>query len=413
VRRNCYDGGTRSGVHKPFEAAFPVSSFNSAVVKMADPLFCVDLSNDARDYRHLATEPGLGMLDRTGSNYAIMERWFGNLIAEPEWHGKDRVFFFVNTPDGARMDDVECYPATKDDLEGSLNEPLKAIGARLKKARPEGSSEQSLHRLARKTYNALIADLEQGEHEHYFFKYREGRQPWQLAWCWGYQRTDQEPATSVICANSDCQQLLVKHPKQKVKCPNCETYNAGSRPPVFMGFSSRAIGIAIALLLLLLLGLFFMAGRPRLVVTPSTSEVAQGRKIEYKVLRKSWLIFSSDITSDVVPSSSDRRVIAFPPAGSVASALAPGRASVKFKYGSLNTEATVQVTTPPPPKSITIEPANIKLAVGATSEVKVMGHYDDADPIDFTQQATFLIEDEAIAHAQYGLFEAPQRAIPR
>jgi len=382
---------------------------------MADPLFCVDLSNDARDYRHMATEPGLGMLDRTGSNYAIMERWFGNLVAEPEWRGKDRVFFFVNTADGARMDDIECYPATKEDLEGPLNDPVKAIGARLKKARPEGATEQTLHRLARKTYNGLTADFEQGEHEHYFFKYREGRQPWQLAWCWGYQRTDQEPATSVICSNAECQQLLVKRPKQKEKCPNCETYNAGRKRPAFMGFSSRTLGIGLLLLLLLFLGGLLLISRPRLVVSPASTTVAQGRKIEYKVLRKSWLIFSSDVTEQAVPSSSDSRVITFPPAGPTAKAMAPGRASLMFDVGGMSAQATVVVTTPDPPKSITIEPANIKLAVGSTAEVKVMGHYDGEEPIDFTQQATFIIEDDAIAHAKAGLFEgsAPGNTIVR
>ena len=48
---------------------------------MTTPLFCLDLSEVARDYRHTALEPGLPLLDRQGVNYAILKQWLGDYVA--------------------------------------------------------------------------------------------------------------------------------------------------------------------------------------------------------------------------------------------------------------------------------------------------------------------------------------------
>ena len=56
---------------------------------MVKPLFYVDLSEDARDYRHTALEPGLPLLDRQHVNFQILRKWLGDYVAEPEWRNQD------------------------------------------------------------------------------------------------------------------------------------------------------------------------------------------------------------------------------------------------------------------------------------------------------------------------------------
>ena len=52
---------------------------------MATRFVRVDLSEEARDYRPIAVEPGVPMLDRSGANPRILFRWLGGMVAEPVW----------------------------------------------------------------------------------------------------------------------------------------------------------------------------------------------------------------------------------------------------------------------------------------------------------------------------------------
>ena len=89
---------------------------------MAEPLFLVDLSEDSRDYRHLALEPGVPLLDRQGVNYQILTKWLGDYIAEPEWRNEDTVAFYMSEEERGRLEDVDCQPASKADLEKTFAE---------------------------------------------------------------------------------------------------------------------------------------------------------------------------------------------------------------------------------------------------------------------------------------------------
>ncbi len=342
------------------------------------------------------------MLDRTGSNYGILRRWLGSYVAEPAWIADNSANFFIQSDQG-RVEKVEFYPATKEDLEGPLNNELKTIQARLKKAKPETDAEQSLYRVVRQTFNALTTNLEQSDHECFLFKYREGKEPWRLVWCWGYQRTDQEPAKAAVCSKGECNQLFVRRPKEKARCPGCETITTIRRPG---WFGSRVLNARTGVIgLLILLLLLYILGRPKLDVTPVSWNGPQGSKVEFKVIDRRWFIFNSDVTGQVVPLSNDPRVIQFDAYGTVGRAKSPGRTFVTLRYKDRAIDATVDVGPPRPPKSITIEPAKVKLAVGATKRLIVMGQYDDAEPIEFTEMAIFEVADENIAVVSQGRLE--------
>jgi len=369
---------------------------------MAEPVFCVDLSNDSRDFRHIATEPGLAMLDRTGANYSLMNRWFGSLVAEPEYQGKERVNFFVKTEDDARVDGVEVYPATKEDLEGELNDQFKSIQSRLKKAQPESATEQTLHRVVRKTFNSLTNDLDDRDHEFYFYKYREGRGAWKLLWTWGFQRVDEEPGVSVICGNESCQQLLVKRPKEKLTCPACATVSVGRRKP-----PGRILGVkvntliksAVALLLLLLL-LYF--GWPRLVVTPNKWAGPQGGKTNVTVSQKSWFFFNKDVTAEAKASTETEGVARYDAEDGVVRGIGQGETTLSFTHGGYIANARITVGKPLPPARLAVDPNRVQVAAGSRAKVRVLGHYedDDIDPLDVTDWITWEPRDESTATAE-------------
>ena len=160
---------------------------------MAEPLFYIDLSEDARDYRHTALEPGLPLLDRQGMNFGILRKWLGDYIAEPEWRNENVVGFYMTDEDRGRLEDVDCQPATRSELQKQFAADLDTLRAKLKKIRPESSTEEMVLRIVRKHLAEQTNDLESSDFDSYFFKCRAGKEDWRLLWCVGYQRADLEP----------------------------------------------------------------------------------------------------------------------------------------------------------------------------------------------------------------------------
>ncbi|MEQ8786974.1 MAG: Ig-like domain-containing protein [Pirellulaceae bacterium] len=373
---------------------------------MATRIFRVDLSEGEGDFTATATEPGLAMLDKQGANYALMQRWFGPLVAEPSWQGSS-VNFYIQAEGGGRLEGVECYPVSKEDLDGPLKDQLMQIQARIKRAKPEEAAEVSLHRVVRSSFNSLTKDLDQSDYDCYFFKYRVGREPWKLVWGWGFQRADHEPAPGLICTNADCNQLFVRRANQRARCPGCEATVAVRRRGIEAIASPRNLTVA-ALLLLLLLGLFiYFAGQPQLVVEPAEWTGPMGSRVNYTVTEKSWIIFSNDVTDKIVAVSGDPRVMAFDRGGTTARAKGQGRASVTFQYQNLASNATVVVQPPAMPDKLEFEGDSIDLVIGATRRAKVWGKYDaddkgnQIDPIDFTELVTqWSVDDADVAYHQ-------------
>ena len=293
---------------------------------MSDRLFKVDLSDGARDFKPTATEPGLAMLDRNNANYMILKRWLGDYVAEPEWMGQD-THFFVREEARGRLESVHCTPCTKADLLGPLQEQLEEIDQKLRKAKPETSNEQLVHRIVRKQFADLTRDYDASDFHCHFFKYRQGSEPWQLIWVWGYQRTDVEPARSIICGNAECEALYTRRPKQKARCPVCASAaTRGKKPPPPLWMRIAQLALLLLLLLSFASFLVLMAyNQPRLVVTPGDWSGPPGSRVQYKVEHKRWLLWNDDVTNKVVSQSHDQRIVRFEPSGSLAKARAPGK----------------------------------------------------------------------------------------
>ena len=75
---------------------------------MARRFVRVDLSDGARDFRPVAIEPGVPVLDRPGASAKILFKWLGRVVADSEWEG-DSVSFFVRDDHGGRLEEAVCH----------------------------------------------------------------------------------------------------------------------------------------------------------------------------------------------------------------------------------------------------------------------------------------------------------------
>ena len=121
---------------------------------MATRFVRVDLSDEARDFRPFALEPGVPMLDRSNANAKILFRWLGGMVAEPEWEG-DSVDFYVRDDRGGRLEEVVCQPASEADLRGPLQGELATLKERIDTAKPETATERAVKKMLRRSFQQL------------------------------------------------------------------------------------------------------------------------------------------------------------------------------------------------------------------------------------------------------------------
>jgi hypothetical protein len=370
---------------------------------MAQPLFHVNLSEDARDFLPTALEPGLPLLDRGNSTYAALRRWMGPRIAEPQWLADDVVAFYVREKERGRLERVEVVPASQKDLEGVLADDLKQLQVDLKKAKPESASEQALYKLIRARFNQLTADLAHHEVPANFFKYKAGSAPWKLVWCWGYQQRGEKPGDPVLCRNRECNSLFLKREGQKAVCPECNV-QAGLRRrrvvPLYV-----PIG-AIAALLLLIPLLLILLFPPTLVLNQEKIAGPPGSRHPYTVHYQRYFFFDDEVTSEVVPQSHDTRILQFDQGERLARAKATGDTLATFRYRNMVQDIPVQIGEPVQPDRLSVQPDKLKLAVGAADALKVIAEYKDMDDVDLTDIVNWEVDNSEIAYIQNGTVEA-------
>ena len=340
---------------------------------MAEPLFYVDLSEDARDYRHTALEPGLPLLDRQGMNFGILRRWLGDYIAEPEWRNENVVGFYMTDEDRGRLEDVDCQPVTKGELQKLFAADLETLRAKIKKIRPESSTEEMVLRIVRKHFAEQTNDLDNSDFDSYFFKCRAGKEDWRLRWCVGYQRADLEPLRARLWRTPQGDFLGVRPPT-----------GGKARKRKRTGPLDVVTSPWFTIALLLLIAFFLYFNRPTLSITPAEWRGPLGSRIEYRIEDRRWFFFRDDVTLRVLAQSNDPRVVEFD-RGGVAVAKSVGRAGVSFLLGNRAIFGTVDVGPPVPPDRLAIEPgSNVRVAIGSTSRLKAIGHYADGNSVDLT-----------------------------
>jgi len=370
---------------------------------MATRFVCVDLQDDARDFRPIAVEPGVPMLDRSNANNKILYRWLGGLIADPIWIGES-VDFYSRDDHGGRLEEVVCQTIAPGDLDGPLKGDLDLLRSRLDKAKPETQTERSLLKITKRTLRELTEGPRRSDLDDYFFKYRDVQGRWRLVWCWGYQRLDQEPAPAVICNDPECNLLFVKRPKQSPKCPACEAALAsGSRKRKNL---KRNLKIAALLVLLLLPILYWITHPNRLVATPDIHSGPMGSRVEFKLTHAGLFPFlDEDVTHQAVGLVLDPAVAKLNQYDSSATLTGRGKTLVRFHLGELTTDVNLVCTQAVNPAKLIIEPANPKLAVHTTARLKVFGEYKDGHRADLTEVAEWIPQNDGTVYAYNGLLE--------
>lgn len=300
---------------------------------MARRFVRVDLSDAARDFRPIALEPGLAVLDRSNANGRLLFKWLGGLVAEPEWD-RDSVNFFVQDDQGGRLEDVVGQPASDEDLQGLLKEDFAQLRDRLEKAKADSPSERVVLKKIREDFAALIDDPNRLDRDCFLFRYRDQQHRWRLVWCPGYQRRESESAPAVICTDPDCSLLFVRRPGGSARCPGCRASLLTQAAP-----KGRRGRLALLLLLLLaLLAAFWLMRRPRLEVTPDRLEMVAGQTEGLQIKT------NSDAPIDVA--SSDPSVVEIVPGNRLLGRSA-GQTEVTVRQGKATRLVSVVVAPAP------------------------------------------------------------------
>ena len=370
---------------------------------MAQRFVRVDLSDSARDFRPIALEPGVPMLDSANANGRIIHRWLGDLAGEPEMAG-DSVNYFVRTNDGGRLEEVVCQPATEEDLRGPLAAELKKLEERLSAVKVENSTERLLHQVLAENLSDLLNNEARSDRSNYFFKYRDVLGRLRLVWCWGFQRMDLQPAPTALCADDNCNLLFLKRPGQKPKCPACQA--ALPTKPKKKKRSKKPVLLLLILLLCLLASGMWYWNSNRLVARPAEWTGPEGGRIAFQVVRPGIFGFGEkDVTHQAVALSQDPRILRVDLTGTAGVAQSQGQTIVRFHYAGRTAETTFTVTEREPPERISIEPQLIELGVGTTARLHLIGHYANEVTTDLTEVAEWTPLDDDVVYACNGLVE--------
>ncbi len=365
---------------------------------------CIDLSRQARDFRAVAIEPGVPLLDRSGSNDRIVFRWLGGMAAEPVWEG-EVVSFCARDDDGGRLTEVNVQPATAADLQGPLKAELDRLRQRLADAKPETGTERALHTSLLKSLQELVDAPGRTDLDSFFFKYRDGADNLRLVWCWGYRRIDQEPSPAVICTTPECKLLYVRRAGSP-KCPACEK-------GLVTGPRKRRRKRHVLLPLLLLLAVALLAhwwmNPPGLVATPSYIEGPTGSRVDLRIERVGIIPFwKTDVTEQAAGIVLDPAVAQYDQMSAAADLIGQGQTVLRFHLGdSRPANVTLVVGPAQVPQKLRIEPAEVELAVGTTAQLRLFGQLEDGSEVELTNAAEWPPQapDDKVLFSWYGFLE--------
>lgn len=210
---------------------------------MADSVVQVDLSEQAADYRRLALQPGMALIDRGGAHSAILRKWLGANLAEPAWDG-NFVKYQMRAEDGAVFHPKEFKPLTAAECKGAFRGEIEAMAQKLEAAPARTGTERALRHVMQDRLKKLQADPNYAAQSGALAKYLDPEGRWRLSWLWGFERKTSEPGTVVICKKPACRTLGVLTDDRRT-CAACGAKLKASR---------SLLPLVAAVLLLVLIG---------------------------------------------------------------------------------------------------------------------------------------------------------------
>ena len=375
---------------------------------MATRFVRVDLAEDAVDFRPIAIEPGVPLLDTAGANDKIMFKWLGGLIAEPEWQEDGHsVNFYVRDEQGGRLEEATVQLVEEGDLEGPLAGQVEQIRERLNAAKAYSGAEDMMLRLVKSLFNEIIENPDYPGRLAFFYKYKDANDNVRLVWAYGYQRSDEEIGKPIICDDPECMQLYVQRPNTPKRCPGCQAM-PWTRKKRMDAMKRRAKRTILLLLLLLLLGWMLFNTLFALKVTPKPVIVPVGATVDFKVAKPGMfnlgLILAGDVSSQAQTQVADTRVMYFTD-GLKAFAQSPGKTQITFFAARRKKTIDVEVVPPVMPSKVRIEPEKAELAVGSTVQFKVIGEYEDGTSADLSQACVWKSKNDNTIYHYNGFVE--------
>lgn len=387
---------------------------------MAQAFLRIDLANQAKDFQNTVIEAGWPLIDKANANCQILRKWLGAAVAEPERQG-DEVLFYLRNESGARIDQPDVLKITDKDLMGPLKAEFQGLIKTLQTAEPKNSAEKTLHAKALQELQALATEKRASDRRCCLFKYRDDKKKWHLVWAPGYRRRDEQPAKPIVCTNPDCSLLFLQRPDGTDKCPRCQK-KPGPQRVAAGGVPRSRMPLILALLLLVAVlggaGWWYMnrdtgepepAAEPVFAVSPESATITQDDQIEYKATFKDAEGNETDVTKMVSvrvwPQGAEGGNAGFAKAPvkydmfhNKAEPKGVGTAVLEFFYldsdnNKYTTKATLVVKPPSNPKVVTIVPNKLKLGIGTTAQLKLMGEYEDGHQGDLTDKADWNWED--------------------
>ena len=169
---------------------------------MDQPFFPIDLSPASRDFRPVALELGMPMIDKGGANARAVKRWLGRFAAQPEYDG-EAVLYYLTDEQGTDLSPIDCRPCRGRRLRPELKAEIRDAAAQLAQRQPGSPKEAALFRTVRDTLARLAADPDGREARNCLFEYRDATGKWRLVWCWGYQEAGPLVGWLTVCLKAD------------------------------------------------------------------------------------------------------------------------------------------------------------------------------------------------------------------
>ena len=375
---------------------------------MATRFVRLDLAEDAVDFRPIAIEPGVPLLDTSGANDKTMFKWLGGMIAEPEWQEDGHsVNFFVRDDQGGRLEEASVQLIDDNDLEGPLASQVEMIKERLAAAKAFSGAEDMMLRLVKQQFNEITEDLNFPGRTSFFFKYKDANDNWRLVWAYGYQRSDEEIGKPIICDDPECMQLYIQRPNMPKRCPGCQAM-PWTRKKRRDALKRKIKWSALLLLLLFLLGWMLNNLLFALKVTPKPVIVPVGSMVDFSVSKPGLfnlgLIGAGNVSAQAQTQVADTRVMYFSD-GLRAFAQSPGKTNITFYAAGRKKTIPVEVVPPVMPQKLRLEPSTAELAVGSTQQFKVIGEYENGSQADLSQACVWKSKNDGTIYHYNGFVE--------